>query len=121
MPSRTWRDAVSSSTAGGESFRPSYTPTTMQPVRCFAMFPALMLNSTSSLCDAPREHAEDFPVERVAHGLVLDARIDVRIAVDLDEIEAVLHLLDVHAVKAASDEVGGAHGKLDHLLGRLAH
>src|SRR5690242_2366323 len=92
----------------------------MQPVRCLPRLPASTSNSTSSLRDAPREHAEDFTVERVTQRLVLDPRVDVRVAVDLDEVHAILDLLEVHAVEAAADEVGGAHGEVDHPAGRLA-
>src|SRR5204862_7698068 len=64
-------------------------------------------SAASSLRDAAREHAEDFAVERLAQHLVFVARVDVRIAVDLDEIDAVLDLLQIGAVQAAADQVGG--------------
>src|SRR5205807_6838873 len=75
MPLSAWPDAVSSAAAAGESLRPSYTPTTMQPVRSFAGLPLLTLNSTSAslLGDAAREDAENFTVERIAQYLVFDA------------------------------------------------
>src|SRR5438105_12545928 len=93
----------------------------MQPVRCFPELPPLTLNSMklSSLRDAAREHAKDFAVERLAQHLVFVARVDVRVAVDLDEIDAVLDLLEIDAVQAAADQVAGPHSPVDHLLGYL--
>src|SRR5690349_8839505 len=126
-------DAVSSSIADGENLPPSYTPTTMQPVRCCARLSTFTKNSIkrsrrstlrSDACglrDAAREHAKDFAVERVAEHLVFVARVDVRIDVDLDEIDAVVDLLQIGAVQPAADQVGGPYSRVDHLLGRLAY
>src|SRR5205814_5459917 len=47
------------------------------------------LRSACSLPYAAREHAKDFTVEQLAHHLVFVARVDVRVDVDLDEIDAV--------------------------------
>src|SRR5438045_4148750 len=146
-----WPDAVSSSIAEGESLPPSYTPTTMQPVRCFSRLPPFTTNSMKpsleylraarsgvrarggpshsrrsafrgaacSLRDAAREHAKNFAVERLAQHLVFVARVDVRVDVDLDEIDAILDLLEIGAVQAAADQVGGPYSRVDHLLGCL--
>src|SRR2546423_8653132 len=118
-----WPDAVSSSIAEGESLGPSYTPTTMQPVRCFSRLPALTLNSmpgraASSLRDAAREHAKDFAVERFAQHPVFDPRVDVRVAVDLDEIEAGVDPLPAHSLQAPAGPVGGGPSAVDPLLAR---
>src|SRR5205085_3047054 len=78
------------------------------------------LRSACSLPYAAREHAKDFTVEQLAHHLVFVARVDVRVDVDLDEIDAVLDLLEIGAVQAAADEVGGPHSRADHPLGCLA-
>src|SRR5206468_5272604 len=105
--------------AEGESLPPSYTPTTMQPVGCLSRLSPFTTNSMKpsrrwalgtaacSLRDAAREHAKHFAVERLAQHLVFVARVDVRVAVDLDEIDAVLDLLEIGAVQAAADQVGG--------------
>src|SRR5438067_6021528 len=125
-------DAPSSSIAEGESLPPSYTPTTMQPVRCLARLSPFRTNSMKrsrrstlrsavcSLGDAAREHAKDFAVERRAQHLVFVACVDVRVDVHFDEIDAVLDLLDIGAIKAAADQVRGPYGRVDHLLGCLA-
>src|SRR4051812_19739068 len=118
---RAWPDAASSSIADGESLPPSYTPTTMQPVRCVPSLPALALNSTSPLRDAAREHAKNFAIQCLAQHLVFVARVEVGIAVDLDEVHVAVDLLEVHSVEAAAHQVGGAHCHVDDLLGRLAH
>src|SRR5256714_6091927 len=129
---RAWLDAVSSSIAEGESLPSSYTPTTMQPVRCFSRLPPFTTNcmkpsrdwalrsAACSLRDAAREHAKDFAVERLAQHLVFVARVDVRVDVDLDEIDAVVDLLEIGAVQAAADQVGGSYRRVDHPLGCLA-
>src|SRR5689334_15881910 len=104
----------------------------MQPVCCCSRLPPFTTNSMErsrrralrstaySLRDAAREYAEDFAIERVAEHLVFVTRVDVRVDVDLDEIDAVLHLLQIGAVEAASDQVRGAQSRGDHLLGCLA-
>src|SRR4051794_24474159 len=127
-----WPDTRSSSIAEGESLPPSYTPTTMQPVRCLSRLSPFTKNcmnrsrrstlrrAARSLRDAARERAKDFAIERLAQHLVFVARVDVRVDVDFNEIDAVLDLLQIGAVKAATDQVGGPYRCVDHHLGCLA-
>src|SRR4051812_15403180 len=76
---------------------------------------------SNGLGDAAREHAKDFAVERLAEHLVFVARVDVRVDVDFDEIDAVLDLLEIDAVQTAADQVGGPYSRIDHLLRYLAN
>src|SRR6185437_4778236 len=104
----------------------------MQPVRCFARLPPVATNSMkrsrrstlrSAACclrDTACEHAKHFTVERLAQHLVFVARVDVRVDVDLDHIDAVLDLLEIGAVEAAANQVGGPYCRVDHLFGCLA-
>src|SRR3954469_23772870 len=99
-------------------------PRTRRPrcSRCAASrgFRRLGRTPSNGLRDAAREHAKDFAVERLAEHHVFVARVDVRVDVDLDEIDAVLDLLEIRAVQAAADQVGGPYSRVDNLLGRLA-
>src|SRR3954469_11961168 len=99
-------------------------PRTRRPrcSRCAASRGFRRSRRTPSNClrDAAREHAKDFAVERLAEHLVFVARVDVRVDVDFDEIDAVLDLLEIGAVQAAADQVRGPYGRVDHVLGCLA-
>src|SRR5947207_12108805 len=90
--------------------------------RCAASrgFRRLRRTPSNALGNAAREHANDFAVERLAEHLVFVARVDVRVDVDFNQIDAVADLLEVGAVQAAADQVGGPYGRVDHLLGCLA-
>src|SRR3954469_6062108 len=90
--------------------------------RCAASrgFRPLRRIPSNGLRDAARENAKDFPVERLAEHLVFIAGVDVRVDVDFDEIDAVLDLLEIDAVQAAADQVGGPYSRIDHLLRCLA-
>src|SRR5690606_20775216 len=67
-------------------------------------------------------HLEDFHdpvVELVAEHRVLDAVVEVRVVVDLDQHRAPVDGLDIDAVQPVADRVCGLEGKLDDLARRV--
>ena len=73
-----------------------------------------------ALADPAQEHAHDFAVKRVLQHAILVAGVDVGIVVDFDHVALLAVLLQVDAVKAVADQVGGANRGAYHDLGRLA-
>src|SRR5690606_33158516 len=82
-----------------------------------------VLRDSGLLCgiDAHLEHFHDPVVKLVAEHRVLDAVVEVRIVVDLDQHGASVHLLDVDAVEPVADRVRGSEREIDDLARCLLH
>src|SRR5919201_4444161 len=74
----------------------------------------------NALADAAQEDADHFAGERVLEELVLTARVDARVVVDLDHVAALPDELQVHAVQSVADQIGRAQCRVHDNARRLA-
>ncbi|KFF33766.1 hypothetical protein G039_0316595 [Pseudomonas aeruginosa VRFPA01] len=93
--------------AATKAAQPSAVPRSPATPRTLASAAMLELQAAD-------EGLEDAPVEFVAELAVLDAGVEVRVVVDLDDQHPVAGLLQVHPIEAVADPPGRLQSQLQH-------